>query len=243
MWSVTSGAIIAKFLKSGRQDGVNVWLIIASMQFRPGDIDPMRFYGYMIGAIIPRPIAFVSTVGKTGVRNLAPFSFFTVASVDPPVVCFSPIIRGDLQKKDTLKNIEATGEFVLNIVSESFAEGVNKCAAEIDYEIDEFEISGLTPVPSKLVNAPRVKESHIHIECRLREVIRFGDHYLAGNLVLGDILLIDIDDAVITETMGLQLIDPSKLKSFGRMAGAAYARTTDLFELERPAARPYTPRS
>lgn len=218
------------------------WLIIASMQFRPGDIDPMRFYGYMIGAIVPRPIAFVSTLGPTGIRNLAPFSFFTVASVDPPIVCFCPIIRGDNQKKDTLRNIEATKEFVLNIVSESFAEGVNKAAAEVDYEIDEFEVSGLTPVPAKLVKPPRVKESHIHIECRMRDVISFGSHSLAGNMVLGDVLMIDINEDVITEWQGLQLIDPDKLKSFGRMAGMAYARTTDRFELERPAARPHTPR-
>ncbi len=211
------------------------------MQFRPGDIDPMLFYGYMIGSIVPRPIAFVSTVGATGTRNLAPFSFFTVASVDPPVVLFCPLIRGDNQKKDTLKNIEATKEFVLNIVSESFAESVNKAAAEVDYEVDEFELAGLTPVPAKIVQAPRVKESHVHIECRLREVIHFGDYSLAGNIVLGDVLMIDIDESVITESQGLKLIDPDKLKSFGRMAGTSYARTTDRFDLVRPNVRPHTP--
>jgi flavin reductase (DIM6/NTAB) family NADH-FMN oxidoreductase RutF len=209
------------------------------MQFRPGDIDPLRFYGYMIGAIVPRPIAFVSSESKEGVRNLAPFSFFTVASVDPPVVCFSPLVRGDGQRKDTVKNIEATDEFVLNIVSESFAREVNACSAEVDSDVDEFQLSGLTPVPSKLVKPARVAESHIHFECRRREIIRFGDKPLAGNLVLGDVLLIDIDEAMITEVGGLQLIDPAKLRSFGRMAGAAYARTTDLFELERPFVRPF----
>ena len=117
------------------------------MHFKPGEIDPLRFYGYMIGAIVPRPIAFVSTVGATGVRNLAPFSFFTVASVDPPVVCFSPLVRGDGERKDTVKNIEATGEFVLNIVSESFAAGVNACSAEVDSEVDEFTLSGGTVFP------------------------------------------------------------------------------------------------
>ena len=213
------------------------------MQIRPGDIDPLMFYGYMVGSIVPRPIAFVSTVGATGKRNLAPFSFFTVASVDPPVVMFCPIIRGDNEKKDTLKNIEATKEFVLNIVSESFADGVNASASEVDYDVDEFELSGLTPVPAKLVKAPRVKESHIHIECRLREVINFGNYSLAGNVVFGDILMIDIDEAVITETQGLRLIDPDKLKSFGRMAGTAYARTTDRFDLVRPNVRPHTPRA
>jgi len=201
-------------------------------------MDPLVFYGYMVGSIVPRPIAFVSTVNKAGRRNLAPFSFFTVASVDPPVVCFSPLIRGDGEKKDTLKNIEETGEFVLNIVSESFVEGLNKSAAEVDSDVDEFVLGGLTPVPSDLVKPPRVKEAKIHFECKLRDIIRFGDKIFAGNLVLGDILLIDVDESVITEVGGLKLIDPYKLQSLGRMAGAAYARTTDLFDLERPSARP-----
>ena len=201
-------------------------------------MDPLVFYGYMVGSVVPRPIAFVSTVNKDGRRNLAPFSFFTIASVDPPVVCFSPLIRGDGEKKDTLRNIEETGEFVLNIVSESFVDGLNKAASEVDADVDEFVLSGLTPVPSDLVKPPRVKEAKIHFECRLRDIVRFGDKLFAGNLVLGDILMIDVDESVITETNGLQLIDSYKLASLGRMAGAAYARTTDLFDLERPSARP-----
>ena len=201
-------------------------------------MDPLVFYGYMVGSIVPRPIAFASTVNREGRRNLAPFSFFTVASVDPPVICFSPLIRGDGQKKDTLRNIEDTGEFVLNIVSESFVEGLNKAAAEVDSDVDEFELSGLTPVPSDIVKPPRVQEAKVHFECKLRDIVRFGDRLFAGNLVLGDILLIDVDESVITETGGLKLIDPYKLQSFGRMAGIAYARTRDLFELERPPARP-----
>lgn len=209
------------------------------MKFRPGDIDPLRFYGYMIGSIVPRPIAFVSSLSATGTRNLAPFSFFTVASVDPPVVCFAPLVRGDGQRKDTVNNVEATKEFVLNIVSEDFAPQMNKCSAEVDADIDEFELSGLTPVPSQIVKPPRVKESHVHIECRLRDIIRFGDHALAGNLVLGDILLIDIDDSILVDVGGLILIDKDKLRGIGRMAGASYARTTDCFDLERPMVRPF----
>src|SRR4051812_31526349 len=150
-------------------------------------MDPLVFYGYMVGSIVPRPIAFVSTVNRDGRRNLAPFSFFTVASVDPPVVCFSPLIRGDGEKKDTLRNIEETGEFVLNIVSEHFVEGLNKAAAEVDADVDEFVLGGLTPVPSDIVKPPRVAEAKVHFECKLREIVRFGDKLFAGNLVLGDI--------------------------------------------------------
>jgi flavin reductase (DIM6/NTAB) family NADH-FMN oxidoreductase RutF len=213
------------------------------MKFRPGDIDPLRFYGYMIGSIVPRPIAFVSSLSSTGARNLAPFSFFTVASVDPPVVCFSPLVRGDLKRKDTVNNVEATKEFVLNIVSEEFAPQMNQCSAEVDPDVDEFQLSGLTPVPSQLVKPPRVKESHVHMECRLREIIRFGDKPLAGNLVLGDILLIDIDEAILTEVDGLILIDRDRLRGIGRMAGVSYARTTDCFDLERPMVRPFVAQS
>jgi flavin reductase (DIM6/NTAB) family NADH-FMN oxidoreductase RutF len=213
------------------------------MQIKPGDIDPLQFYGYMVGSIVPRPIAFVSSLSATGVRNLAPFSFFTVASVDPPIVCFSTIIRGDGERKDTCNNIEATGDFVLNIVSESFVEGLNTSSAEVDPDVDEFELSGLTPVPSKLVKAPRVKEAKIHFECKLRDIISFGSNLLAGQLILGDILLIDVDESVITEVNGLKLIDPKKLQSLGRMAGADYARTTDLFPLPRPTMRPYPPKN
>jgi flavin reductase (DIM6/NTAB) family NADH-FMN oxidoreductase RutF len=209
-----------------------------SLKLRPEQIDPLVFYGYMVGSIVPRPIAFVSTVNREGRRNLAPFSFFTVASVDPPVICFSPLIRGDGQKKDTLKNIEETGEFVLNIVSEHLVEGLNKAAAEVDSDVDEFELGGLTPIPSDLVKPPRVKEALVHMECRLRDIVRFGDALFAGNLVLGDIVMIDVDESVITETQGLKLVDPRKLNSVGRMAGIAYARTTDLFDLERPPSRP-----
>src|SRR5262249_5733892 len=129
-------------------------IMVRPMRFQPGEIDAMRFYGYMIGTIVPRPIAFVSTLSATGTRNLAPFSFFTVASVDPPVVAFNPLIRADFQKKDTLKNIEATREFVLNAVTEDIAGPMNACAAEVDQ--DEWEISKLTPVPSQLVKPPRV---------------------------------------------------------------------------------------
>src|SRR5205823_10964099 len=105
----------------------------------------------MVGAIVPRPIAFVSTLSADGVLNLAPFSFFTAISANPPVICFSPMIRSsDGQRKDTLRNIEATKEFVVNIVSEEFAKQMNACSAEFPYGVSEFEKTGLTPVPSDI---------------------------------------------------------------------------------------------
>ena len=107
-------------------------------------------YKLMVGAIVPRPIAFVSTISLDKIRNLAPFSFFTAVSANPPVVCFAPMVRAsDGQQKDTLRNIQETGEFVVNIVSEDFAAKMNICSAEFPPDIDEWERSGLTPVASE----------------------------------------------------------------------------------------------
>jgi len=122
------------------------------MVINPAEHDYRNIYKLMVGVIVPRPIAFVSTISPEGIRNLAPFSFFTGISANPPVICFSPMIRGSAGgRKDTLRNIEAVKEFVVNVVSEEFAEKMNICSAEFPPEVDEFEASGLTPVPSDLV--------------------------------------------------------------------------------------------
>src|SRR5580692_3746689 len=113
----------------------------------------------MVGSIVPRPIAFVSTVSPDGIYNLSPFSFFTGASANPPVVCFCPLRNADGRPKDTLNNIEHTGDFVVNIVSEEFAAQMNATSGEFAPEVDEFQVSGLTPVAGDLVKSPRVKQS------------------------------------------------------------------------------------
>jgi Conserved protein/domain typically associated with flavoprotein oxygenases, DIM6/NTAB family len=200
----------------------------------PAEHDSSNIYKLMIGVIVPRPIAFVSTVSPDGVRNLAPFSFFTAVSANPPVVCFSPMVRGsDGKRKDTLHNIEATGEFVVNVVSEEFAEQMNICSAEFPPEIDEFLESGLTPVPSDLIRPPRVAESHVQMECRLLQVVHVSDKPLGGSIVLGEVLRFHIDDALVSDYK----VDPDKLRPIGRMAGSTYVRTTDRFEMQRPVVR------
>src|SRR5579863_5620623 len=137
----------------------------------PGEHAPGDIYKLMIGMIVPRPIAFLSTGDAAGVRNLAPFSYFTGCSTNPPVVCFCAAVRsGPRPQKDTLLNIEATGEFVVNIVSEEFAEQMNMTSAEAPPDVDEFVYSGLTPLASDLVRPARVAESKIHLECRLRQI-------------------------------------------------------------------------
>ncbi|RXS95773.1 flavin reductase family protein [Silvibacterium dinghuense] len=185
----------------------------------------------MTGAIVPRPIAFVSTVDAEGIANLAPFSYFTACSSNPPVVCFCTTVRiGAHPYKDTLSNVRATGEFVVNIVSEEFAEKMNATSAEVAPEIDEFELSGLTPIPSELVRPPRVAESHVHMECRLRQELIISDQPNGGILVFGDVLRFHVDEAVLDGNK----IDPGLLRAIGRMGGPTYIRTRDRFDMARP---------
>ena len=185
------------------------------MIITPSEHDYRNIYKLMIGAIVPRPIAFVSTISPNGIRNLAPFSFFTGISANPPVICFCPMIRGaDGGRKDTLRNIEAVKEFVVNIVSEEFAEQMSACSAEFPHDVDEFEVSGLTPVASDLVKPPRVKESHINMECRLVQIVDVSARPLGGSLVIGEVLRFHVDDALFDNYK----IDPDILQAIGRMA-------------------------
>jgi len=201
----------------------------------PAEQKPQDIYKLLVGSVVPRPIAFVSSMDADGIRNLAPFSFFTVASANPPIVCFCPMIRGaandGLQAtKDTLRNIIATHEFVVNVVSEEFAEKMNACSAELPPEVDEFLVSGLTPVASDVVRPPRVGEAHVQMECRLQQVVHVSTEPLGGSLVLGEVLRFHVSASLLDNFR----VDPDKLRAIGRMAGSTYARTRDRFDMERP---------
>jgi flavin reductase (DIM6/NTAB) family NADH-FMN oxidoreductase RutF len=196
--------------------------------FDPEKISPLDNYKLLVGTVVPRPIAFVSTISPEGVRNLAPFSFFTVASSNPPVVCFTTSFREP--RKDTLVNIRATGEFVLNIVSMEFAEKMNATAAEFPYGVDEFAMSGLTPVAADLVRPARVAEAHVNMECKLLQIVEVSNQPLGGTLILGQVVRFHIDDAIMDGAR----IDPAKLDAVGRMAGNTYATTRERFDLIRP---------
>lgn len=201
-------------------------------RFDPDTTPALDIYKLLVGTVIPRPIAFVSSIDENGVRNLAPFSFFTVASANPPVVCFVAATRtGPLPHKDTLHNVLATKEFVLNIVSEEFAAKMNATAAEVPPEIDEFELSGLTPLASELVRPPRVGESYVQMECRLRQVLHISDRPGGGNLVLGDVLRFHVDEAIVDSSFK---VDPDKLNAIGRIGGSTYVRIHDRFDMIRP---------
>jgi flavin reductase (DIM6/NTAB) family NADH-FMN oxidoreductase RutF len=199
----------------------------------PSEHDFRDIYKLMVGTIVPRPIAFVSSIDAGGIRNLAPFSFFTAISANPPVVCFAPMVRSsDGTQKDTLRNIEATKEFVINIVSESFAVQMNICSTDFPPGVDEFEQSGLTPVGSDLVKPARVGESLVNMECSLLQIVRVSSKPLGGSLVLGEVLRFHLRDEIFDRFR----IDPDLLKPIGRMGGPTFTRTTDRFDLIRPKA-------
>ncbi len=198
----------------------------------PGSTDHLSVYKLLIGSVVPRPIAFVSTLNTEGAFNVAPFSFFTVASSNPPVLGFTVGNRARVDpRKDTLRNITTAREFVVNIVSEEFAQKMNLCAGDYPPDVDEFEISGLTPIASDIVKAPRVAESHINMECRLLYTISMSSLVNGGNLVLGEVVRFHIDDAYFSNFR----IDQDKLRAIGRMAGNSYTRTQDRFDMIRPA--------
>ena len=174
----------------------------------------------LIGSIVPRPIAFVSTLAPDGTPNLAPFSFFTAISSDPPAICFAPGHRAcDDARKDTFNNIQATGEFVVNVVTESILVQANATATEFPPEIDEFRESGLTPAPSRVVKPPRVLESPINMECRLHQIVTLGPDRAGGAfLVIGIIVMFHVADALYADGR----IDIEKLQPVARLGGIEF---------------------
>ena len=205
--------------------------------FDPQQESVQNIYKLMIGAIVPRPIAFVSSLDVRGVRNLAPFSFFNGVSADPPVVLFcASVRREDPQRglgphKDTLLNVIDTREFVINVVTESIAEKMNLTSAQVPPDVDEFELSGLTPLASELVKPPRVAESPVQMECRLRQIVEISEKLHGSTIVLGDVLRFHVREDLVENFR----IDADKLAAIGRMGGPTYVRTRDRFDLERPA--------
>jgi flavin reductase (DIM6/NTAB) family NADH-FMN oxidoreductase RutF len=202
------------------------------MEFAPETMPWHSLYKLMIGSIVPRPIAWVSTMDSSGQHNLAPFSFFSAVCSNPPSLLFCPGIRGtDGSTKDTLNNVRTTGEFVVNIVSEPLAEAMNLTAGEYPSEVDEFELARLTPAPSVKVRAPRVAESLIQYECILTQIVEVGDQTGGGSVVIGRIVYVHVHDEVM---VGTDKIDIAKLQPIGRLAGNSYTRVSDVFDLVRP---------
>ena len=196
----------------------------------PSDLLHQDLYGLLLNAVAPRPIAWVSTMSAKGQLNLAPFSFFNVVCVDPPLLAFAPGLRAHGEAKDTLRNIRETKEFVVNIVTFALTEAMNLTSGEYDASVNEFELAKLTPQPSQLVRPPRVGESPVSFECRLHQIVDFSPKPTSGSLVIGEIVCIHLSDAHLKDGK----LDRNSLDLIGRMGGIQYTRTTQRFELARP---------
>lgn len=188
-------------------------------------------YRLLSGSVCPRPIAWVATQDKRGNANLAPFSFFNVASIDPPVLAFSPLLDGSAQPKDTLRNLNEVEECVVHVGMEGLIEALNTTSASLPRGEDEFVLAGLEKAAMPGVSVPRIAAAPVAFGCKLVDVIRFGDRPLAGSLVLVQVVAIHADDSVWDgRHVNMEILQP-----IGRLAGSDYVRITDRFSIERPA--------
>ncbi len=199
------------------------------MEIKTEDLEPKNIYKMMTSIIVPRPIAWISTVSPEGVNNLAPFSYYAGISSDPPLIIVSIGSKEPGVKKDTWRNIEETGEFVINLVTRELLEEMNISSIPFDRDIDEFEKTGLTPAPSTFIKAPRVKESPVNIECKKYEIIQIGKM----GIILGQILNFHVRDDILNEK---GYVETTELEIIGRLGGANYCLITkeNTFELKRP---------
>jgi len=193
--------------------------------------NPLDVYRLLISVVTPRPIAWVTSVDVEGRVNLAPFSFFNTFGADPPVVVFAPNRKRDNSQKDTLNNVETTGQFVVNAAIADLAAQVNLSSKELPAGESEVELTGLSVLPSVQVKPPRLAESPVSLECRLRQVIRIGETTLSANLVIGEVVLIHVADRILDER---GRVDPRKLQTIARLGGDYYCHTSALFQMQRP---------
>jgi flavin reductase (DIM6/NTAB) family NADH-FMN oxidoreductase RutF len=207
------------------------------VQIDPRTLSGNATYKLLIGCVVPRPIAWVSSVDAAGVRNVAPFSYFMAITDDPPTIAFSSAPRaaglGTVRgKKDTLRNIEASGDFVVNVVDDALAERMNLTSGEYPPDVDEFALAGLAAAPSVKVRAPRVAEAPINMECRLVRTMPVGNKPTC--LVLGEIVYFHVRDGLYDPVS--ERIDLHRLHPVGRLAGNLYTHVHEIFEMKRPVA-------
>lgn len=204
--------------------------MISLLSFDPSSLSERDNYKFLIGSIIPRPIAFVTTKSKEGVLNGAPFSYFTIVSSNPPMISLS-IQRSAGRQKDTARNIIESKEFVVHIVDEQNVEKINKTAANLPPDESEFELANLTPVESVKISIPGVKEAKIRMECSLEHFLELGGSDTPGcDLLIGKVVQFHIDNNIYENGR----IDSRGLAAVSRLAGNHYAKIGEIFEIERP---------
>ncbi|HEX6299163.1 MAG TPA: flavin reductase family protein [Acidimicrobiia bacterium] len=201
---------------------------MSKVVFDLADTQSRDRYKLLSGLIVPRPIGWIGTRRADGTNNLAPFSFFNIVSSNPPVVLFSAGSHTD-RPKDSSTLAGLSGEFTVNIVSESVVEAMSVTSGSFSADDDEFAIAGLTAVDGHKVHAPLVAESPANLECKVRQIIEIGESG-STELVVGDVLVIHVEDRVLDGTR----IDNDALRAVGRMAGNTYIRTRERFEVRRP---------
>lgn len=198
-------------------------------------LKPQEVYQLMTRVVAPRPIALVSSLDRGGRGNLAPFSYFMMGGSNPPSCVICPVRNRRAAQKDTLNNVEQTGEYVINVCTREIAEQMNRCSYDYGPEVDELDVSGLTRAPAKLVRPPRVLESPIHLECRLHQLVRHGDGPLSSNYLIGEILLVHVRDELL-DAEGRP--DDGRIRFIGRLGGDYYTEVSpaSLFQMPRPTA-------
>lgn len=197
------------------------------MHLDPKALASMAVYKLLISSVVPRPIAWVSSVDAAGVANLAPFSYFMAITDEPPTIAFSCSPRAGALK-DTFRNVEATGEFVVNVVDDDRAQQMNLSSGDYPPEVDEFALTGLTAAPSVVVKAPRVLEAPINMECKVVRILPVG----RAQLTLGEVVQWHVRDDVYDAATGR--LDMHRLRPVGRLTGNLYSHIHDIFEMKRP---------
>ena len=200
------------------------------MQFDSLTTEGSVLYKLLTGTIIPRPIGWVSTVDENGINNLAPFSFFNAVGEDPPHLMFSTVRTGN-KNKDTLNNVLANKQFVVNLVTEETVEQMNMTSQAVDSNVDEFQLANLTPIDSIFIKPKRVKESYVHFECEMVHHYFLEDHKNGGAcIVIGKIITMHINDDILMEGNRINL---DKYKPVARLAGSNYSKIGEIFSIKR----------
>lgn len=200
----------------------------------PATLPPAEVYALLTGCVVPRPIAFVSSLSKSGVPNLAPFSFFNAGGAHPPSVVFMPVTSGANRDKDTLHNVRETGEYVIHLVTWALREKMNQASADYPPDVDEFVEAGFTKAPSAKVKPWRAAECPIALECRLYRIVEHGAGPYHANYVIGEVVYFHVAESLLTEK---GRVDASRLDAIARLGGPNYTRVTpdSVFSMPRPA--------